>query len=387
MRKTVHTVVEIFDPINLQNNILASLTYQAECTVFLYEAGQETNMMGVCTLLKEKNPTAKIKKILIRNKNKKDRIFSLLGTLYSEMQDTVVEINGGNMVISNYAREASIYYGIPCIMLDIENKKVIGVENAEEWEGKMKFPMLDFSDILTLQGRRYERNMHMLADEKYYDRILSMSEYIFSHQSDVKFFYDFLHHKSEGELSEPGLKIVLQRVQDVSPRILGIFRMLESQGFIKEFTWDDNKITFVCVEYFVKEMLAVKGSWLEMYVYILAKRSGLFSEVYQSVMIGWDLELNSGFQVQNEIDVVLMKKGVPVFISCKMTNPKPEALNEIYALANSFGGYGAIPVLVTSSDVQTRSRTLYNRSKEMGIQLLDAECLNRTDIQRFFKNL
>lgn len=82
-----------------------------------------------------------------------------------------------------------------------------------------------------------------------------------------------------------------------------------------------------------------------------------------------------------------MKKGVPVFISCKMTNPKPEALNEIYALANSFGGYGAIPVLVTSSDVQTRSRTLYNRSKEMGIQLLDAECLNRTDIQRFFKNL
>ena len=72
-------------------------------------------------------------------------------------------------------------------------------------------------------------------------------------------------------------------------------------------------------------MLAVKGSWLEMYVYILAKRSGLFSEVYQSVMIGWDLEIRPKFNVENEIDVVLMKQGVPIFISCKMTNPKPEA--------------------------------------------------------------
>lgn len=385
MRKTVHTVVEIFDSVNLKNNILTSLIYQAKCTIFLYEAGQEESMKGVVTLLREKNPEIKIKKILIKTKHARDRVFGILGTLYGEREDVVVEMNGGNMVISNYAREASIYYDLPCIMLDVENERIIHVENASEWVGKIKVPMLGFSDILTLQGRTYERNMHMLADEKYDDRILSMAEYIFSHQSDVKFFYDFVHHKSDGELSEPGLKIVLKRIQEVSPRIMNIFHMLESQGFIKEFRWDEQKITFICVEYFVKEMLAVKGSWLEMYVYILAKRSGLFSEVYQSVMIGWDLEQNSGFHVQNEIDVVLMKKGVPIFISCKMTNPKPEALNEIYALANSFGGYGAVAVLVTSSDVRNRSKTLYNRAKEMGICLLDASDLNRTEIRKFFE--
>lgn len=70
-----------------------------------------------------------------------------------------------------------------------------------------------------------------------------------------------------------------------------------------------------------------------------------------------------------------------------MTNPKPDALNEIYALANSFGGYGAIPALVTSSDVRNRSKTLWNRSKEMGVILIDCQNLNREGMQAFFEML
>lgn len=387
MRKTVHTVIEIFDSVNLQNNILASLAYQAKCTIFLYEPRHEDGMEGVYAFLREKMPGLSIKKVPVNNRNAREIVLEVLEPLCEAGEDVVVEINGGNPVISNFARDCCRRYRIPCIVSDAVSGQIIGVENAEEWEGAIEFPQLDFEDILMLQGRVYSRNMHMLADEKYYDRILNMCEYVFAHQSDVKFFYDFVHHKSEGELSEPGLHIALNKVQDVSERILRIFKMLESQGFIKNFNFDDKKITFSCAESFVKEMLAVKGSWLEMYVYILAKRSGLFSEVYQSVMIGWDLEIRPKFNVENEIDVVLMKQGVPIFISCKMTNPKPEALNEIFALANSFGGYGAIPALVTSSDVRNRSKTLWNRSVEMGVTLIDCENLNRDGMWRFFESL
>lgn len=387
MRKTVHTVIEIFDSVNLQNNILASLAYQAKCTIFLYEPRHEDGMEGVYAFLREKMPGLSIKKVPVNNRNAREIVLEVLEPLCEAGEDVVVEINGGNPVISNFARDCCRCYRIPCIVSDAVSGQIIGVENAEEWEGAIEFPQLDFEDILMLQGRVYSRNMPMLADEKYYDRILNMCEYVFAHQSDVKFFYDFVHHKSEGELSEPGLHIALNKVQDVSERILRIFKMLESQGFIKNFNFDDKKITFSCAESFVKEMLAVKGSWLEMYVYILAKRSGLFSEVYQSVMIGWDLEIRPKFNVENEIDVVLMKQGVPIFISCKMTNPKSEALNEIFALANSFGGYGAIPALVTSSDVRNRSKTLWNRSVEMGVTLIDCENLNRDGMWRFFESL
>lgn len=387
MKKTVHTVIEIFDSVNLQNNILASVAYTAQRTIFLYEPRHEYGMEGVFAFLNEKMPGLIIDKIPVSARNAKETVREVLESLHKSVKDVIVEINGGNSIIGNYARECCRHYGIPCIVSDATSNRIIGVENAKEWEGAIEFPQLDFEDILMLQGRVFNRNMHMLAEEKYHERILAMSEYVFAHQSDVKFFYDFVHHKSEGELSEPGLHIVLNRVQDVSERILKIFKMLECQGFIRNFDYDDKKITFICTEPFVKEMLAVKGSWLEMYVYILAKRSGLFSEVYQSVMIGWDLEIRPKFNVENEIDVVLMKQGVPIFISCKMTNPKPDALNEIYALANSFGGYGAIPVLVTSSDVCNRSKTLWNRSEEMGVTLIDCQKLNREGMREFFENL
>lgn len=387
MKKMMHTVVEIFDAVNLQNNILVSTILDVKRTIFLYEAGQEHLMPGVFAFLMEKNPAMQVETIMLNTRNAKSVIQNLFESLHRETVDVLVEINGGSSIIGNFAREACKKYGFPCVAADVENKFFIGVENAEEWEGEFFFPDLRFDEILMLQGRIFSRNMHMLADEKYYDRILVMSEYIFAHQSDIKFFYDFLHRKSEGELSDGNLRIILHKAPNISERIIKIFTMLESQGFIKNFEYENEKISFDCVELFVKEMLAVKGSWLEMYVYILAKQSGLFSEVYQSVMIGWDLEMNPGFTVENEIDVVLMKKGTPIFISCKMTNPKPDALNEIYALANSFGGYGAIPVLTTSSDVRNRSRTLWGRSKEMGVEVLDYYALNREKMMEFFRKL
>ncbi len=387
MKKAVHTVVEIFDTVNLQNNILVSTTLDVKRTIFLYEAGQEHLMPGVFAFLLDKSPMMQVQKVMLNTRNAKNVIQELFESLYKETTDVLVEINGGSSIIANFAREGCKDYGFPCIAVDAENKLLIGVENAQEWEGEFSFKELQFEEILMLQGRVFDRNMHMLADEKYYDRILAMSEYIFAHQSDIKFFYDFLHRKSDGELSDGNLRIVLNKATNISERIIKIFTMLESQGFIKNFEYENEKISFGCVEPFVKEMLAVKGSWLEMYVYILAKKSGIFSEVYQSVMIGWDLEMNPGFTVENEIDVVLMKKGIPIFISCKMTNPKPDALNEIYALANSFGGYGAIPILATSSDVRNRSRTLWGRSKEMGVEVLDYHSLNREKMMEFFRKL
>lgn len=387
MIKKVDTVVEVFDTVNLQNNIMAATVFHAEHIIFLYESHQEDSMEGVCAFLQAKQPRMRMDKVLVGAKDAREIVRNTLQALKSDSKDVLVEINGGSPIIANFARACCREFQFPCIALDAIGGQIVNVEHAESLEGAFSFPELTFSDILLLQGRTYNRNMHMLADERYHDRILTMSEYAFSHQSDFKFFYDFVHHKSDGELSEPGLTIILNKSRDISDRIIRIFELFVNQGFIKDFIVDDYQIRFTCVDPFVKEMLAVKGSWLEMYVYIHAKRSGLFSEVYQSVMIGWDLQRRPKFNVENEIDVVLMKQGTPIFISCKMTNPKPDALNEIFALASSFGGYGAIPALATSSDIRNRNRTLWNRAEEMGVALLDFSVLNREGLIEFFKKI
>lgn len=383
----MHTIVEVFDFVNLQNNIVATLTFGAQRTVFLYEPGQEDSMEGVVSLLKEKRPSLSVQKVLVPATNAKQAVEETLARIHAQQVETLVETNGGNPIISNYARVFCRDNNMPCIMLDMAGRQIIPVEHAAALEGPFQVSELTFADILRLQGRTYNRNMHMLAEEEYFDRILWMSEYAFTHQDDFSFFYNFVHHKSNGTLSEPELTVVLEKSRDVSQRIIHMFELFEDKGFLQDFRINDQSITFTCAAPFVKEMLAVKGSWLEMYVYILAKRSGLFHEVYQSVMIGWDLDKRPRFQVENEIDVVLMKQGIPIFISCKMGNPKPDALNEIYALADSFGGYGAVAALATSADVRSRNTAFYNRAKEMGVRLMDLSCLNREAIMQFFKGI
>ena len=389
LKKTVHTVVEVFDTVNLQNNIMAALTFGANRVIFLYESGQEETMEGVCAFLKEKKPKQDIDKILVDLRSAKHIVQELFAAIHAEGKEVLVDINGGSSIVGNYARECCRQYSYPCAAIDVAGGVVVGIEHATEWEGEYKFRTLTFQDILLLQGRTYNRNMHMLADEEYFDRILDICEYAFEHQQEFKLFYSFVHNKSGGELSEPDLKIVLNKAKDkgLSGKITDIFRLFVKHEFITDLVYGKEQVTFTCVAPFVKEMLAVQGSWLEMYVYILAKRSGLFSEVYQSVMIGWDLQKRPKFNVENEIDVVLMKQGRPIFMSCKMTNPKPDALNEIYALADSFGGYGAIPALATSSDVKKRATTLWNRAQEMNVALVDYHMLNRKGLQKFFEKL
>lgn len=387
MIKKVDTVVEVFDTVNLQNNIMAATVFRAESIIFLYESRQEDSMEGVCAFLQAKRPQMRMDKVLVSAKNAREIVRNTLQALKSDSKEVLVEINGGNPIIANYARTCCRELKFPCIALDALSGEIVNIEHAEGLEGAFSLPELTFSDILLLQGRTYNRNMHMLAEERYHDRILTMSEYVFSHPADFKFFYDFVHHKSDGELSEPGLTIILKKSREISERLVRIFELFVNQGFIKDLVIEEHQIRFTCVALFVKEMLAVKGSWLEMYVYIHAKRSGLFSEVYQSVMIGWDLQKRPQFNVENEIDVVLMKQGIPIFISCKLTNPKPDALNEIFALASSFGGYGAVPALATSSDVRNRNRTLYNRAEEMGVTLLDASVLNKEGMMKFFEKI
>lgn len=387
MHDGIDTIIEVFDSMVLQNNVMASIAFRAVHTIFLYEPGQEENMAGIYAFLEKLFPEMRLESVRIPAAGAKDAIEKVFQGLQKQPHQVLVEINGGSPVITNYARENSRRMGIACVVMDARDGSIIPVEHAEGIRTSFPVPKLSFADILMLQGRTFNRNMHMLAEERYFDRIIEISEYAFSHQADFKFFYDFVHHKSNGELSEPSLKVTLTKTRDVSDRILQIFRLFEQKEFIHSFKMSDYHISFQCVEPFVKEMLAVKGSWLEMYVYILARRSGLFEEVHQSVMIGWDLERRPKFNVENEIDVVLMKKGTPIFISCKMSNPKPDALNEIYALANSFGGYGAVPALATCFDVYNRNKTLWNRAQEMGVALIEAEHLDRSGMQKFFERL
>ena len=101
----------------------------------------------------------------------------------------------------------------------------------------------------------------------------------------------------------------------------------------------------------MRSCLIDTGICLELYVFAETLRSGCYDDVKLSVVVDWDGDLSQRINTINEIDVMLTRCQIPVFISCKSGTPNVVALNEIKTLAKQFGQTNGRPVLVTMADV------------------------------------
>ncbi len=112
------------------------------------------------------------------------------------------------------------------------------------------------------------------------------------------------------------------------------------------------------------------GNLLEMYCAMAAHESKLFHSILVSVSLDCDgVNLSLPFpQPTNEIDLILMRNNLPIFVSCKNTAPQNEYLYEISVMAKHYGGKYARPALFSST---LASPSVRRRAKEMGILLLD----------------
>ena len=111
------------------------------------------------------------------------------------------------------------------------------------------------------------------------------------------------------------------------------------------------------------------GSVLELYVYKACKDSGIFNDVISSAVVRWDDTLGHS-SVYNEIDVMAARGVVPLFLSCKTSEIKTEALNELAILRDRFGGKGAKAAIVTAEPCNAAAR---HRAAQLGIAVIDLE--------------
>ena len=111
------------------------------------------------------------------------------------------------------------------------------------------------------------------------------------------------------------------------------------------------------------------GSVLELYVYKVCLETGIFGDVISSAVVRWDDVLGHG-SVSNEIDVMAARGVIPLFISCKVSDIKTEALNELAILRDRFGGKGAKAVIVSTSHCNAAAR---HRAAQLGIAVIDLE--------------
>ena len=111
------------------------------------------------------------------------------------------------------------------------------------------------------------------------------------------------------------------------------------------------------------------GSVLELYSYKACIDTGIFNDVISSAVVRWNDTLGHS-SVSNEIDVMAARGVIPLFISCKVSDIKTEALNELAILRDRFGGKGAKAAIVPTEPCNAAAR---HRAAQLGIAVIDLE--------------
>ena len=132
-----------------------------------------------------------------------------------------------------------------------------------------------------------------------------------------------------------------------------------------------------------KLYLVKAGTVLELVTYLAAKNvktaAGryLYNDARTGVVLDWDGNIHADNpsypDTENEIDVLLVRGMIPVFISCKNGSTDENELYKLSAVAEHFGAKFARKALI-ATDLQKNYTSLArftDRAREMGITVID----------------
>ena len=147
----------------------------------------------------------------------------------------------------------------------------------------------------------------------------------------------------------------------------------------------------------IKRCLTIAGQVLELHVAMLMRAlrdedgRPLYTDVRVGTVIDWAPEDGKDqIRTLNEIDVIAMKDGIPIFISCKNGDFSNEECYKLSTVAATFGGESARAVIVASEPSRLGARLLHLRARtaEMGIRLVELEDeMDRATLERIMGTL
>ena len=176
---------------------------------------------------------------------------------------------------------------------------------------------------------------------------------------------------------------------------------LHRQGLLQDLRKDSGGIEFSFKNSQVKRCLTKAGNVLELMVLFSAKNATdkqgnkRYNDAVVGAFIDWDFSLHDfddkEKDTENEVDLVLMRGIVPVFVSCKNGNVDENELYKLNTVASRFGGPYAKKVLVVTSAANQGSigyEYLCQRAEDMKIQILEnAHTFSDDEFERKISNI
>ena len=148
---------------------------------------------------------------------------------------------------------------------------------------------------------------------------------------------------------------------------------LAAADMIEGLAITDDTVAFRFPDETLRFWLRDIGAVLELQVFRACLAAGCFDDVVLSAVVNWQGGTSQRDGVSNEIDVVAVRGIQPAFISCKTSEIRTEALNELAILRDRFGGKGSRALIATSTPATRNRAPMRRRAAELGIEVVEWE--------------
>ncbi len=371
------TLIELFDDRPIEN-VLATEVFQPEETILLCPPEVESAHKIKETIeryLAYRHCTTKITMIMVSLLDS-SKVEKQIRKILESHPDCAIDISGGtesalfaagrvctDIPVFTFSRKRNTFYEIsnapfarnlPCpIELNTQacfmlagGKLLPGRENNDDL--KTRIPQIDLLFSVFRKYRKIWRNQIT-----YFQKISS---------------------SEPGCLTAGGNHTVTAEQNTVTVNI-NLLSDLNDTGLIQDLRMSGNRIYFRFPDETIRFWLRDIGSVLELQVFRACLASGDFQDVVLSAIVNWEGSDSQRDTVTNEIDVVAVRGLWPIFISCKTSEIRTEALNELAILRDRFGGQGSRAIIVTSAPA-TKSRSyMRRRAAELNIEVIEWEDL------------
>lgn len=291
------------------------------------------------------------------------------------------DITGGEPLILAAFGIVSHEIGAPMHTFDVQNGSLIELNTGTgKYISKIAAPQnveLNLTKFIEMQGGvinyRLNKALDSVRNDDFEEFMPKLWEVSNENASVWNAFSDLLKRHSNTEyglvvdLSEREVNAYLKesRTLNSSGKLKKLLEDCEREGILTEICYD-RSLYFRYQNAFVKECILNTGSILELHTYLEEKKGS--TDCLVGIHLDWDgvIQTDGKEDVLNEVDVLVLRGYVPTFISCKNGSVDKEALYELDAVADKFGGKYAKKVLVATREL---SRTDMKRAKEMNIEV------------------
>ncbi len=303
----------------------------------------------------------------------------VLRAVVRDYEGCVLDLTGGKDLLLVTAGMLAQDLNLPAFHIDIYRQRFGNIRRCESLEKKFYIPEFSTEDLLAVTGAEIQGFGHIQPkqwDETLENEVLSVFNLMMQNTHRFANLISYLQQCCTSVGSETLVVSAEKELKRDGHNLhynAKLMRQLHKIGVLTSYTERNREINFQFKNLLLKRCLLSVGVWLELYCYAMARKTGFFHEVYSSVIINWNGKENSVESTRNEVDLLLVKGVMPVFVSCKTGTPHAQAMYEVKQLCERFAGSFGRAVLITAQDLGHDADAVRQRAAEMRILLLDKQ--------------